>query len=175
LRLATVPIFTVREEAAIAPLDCGLLVPVDGSECSLKALDAAIELATSLDAPVTVCHVVDLAKAGILSGGQPQLVPESIEILDAEGRRVLADATERAVSIVKLSSRCVEGMPVDEIERLAGELAPALIVMGSHGRTGLERVVLGSVAEGVVRRAPVPVMIVPLPRAHSGREIAGMT
>jgi nucleotide-binding universal stress UspA family protein len=174
LRSTTLPVFIVREEASIAPLRQGLLVPVDGSDSSRAALDAAIALALSSGAPITVCHVVDLGRAGILSGGQAQLVAGSIEILQAEGRRILADAAERAGSRVKLSSRCVDGMPVDEIERVALEIVPALIVMGSHGRTGLERLVMGSVAEGVVRRAPAPVKIVPLPRSHSGREVAGM-
>ncbi|MGC1379429.1 MAG: universal stress protein [Candidatus Baltobacteraceae bacterium] len=161
LRSARIPVFIVREEARIAPLASSILAPVDGSDTSTKALDAATELAATLGAELVICHVVDLAKAAALSGGEAQLVPGSLEILQSDGREILARACERAARRAKVSSRSAEGMPVEEIERLAGELRPALIAIGSHGRSGLERVLMGSVAEGVVRSAPVPVMVVP--------------
>ena len=58
-------------------------------------------------------------------------------------------------------TRIADGMPLDQIGRIAAEIRPGFIVMGSHGRSGVNRALMGSVAEGVARRSPVPVMIVP--------------
>lgn len=144
-----------------------ILVPVDGSDYSIRALDIAIRLAGSLDAEIVVCHVVDLAKAATMSSGEAQLAAGALDILETEGQRIVDDAVERAVPSVATSSRIVQGEPIGEIDRLANELQPLFIVIGTHGRTGLSRLVMGSVAEGVVRRAPVPVMIVPPEHAHA--------
>lgn len=140
------------------------MVPVDGSDHSLRALDVACDFAASLGAELVVGHVVDLARAATLSGGQAQLVPGCLEELQSEGRAILAAALDRVHGRVTASSRIGEGEPVDDIERLAAEIRPAFIVIGSHGRTGLSRAVMGSVAEGVVRGAPIPVMVVPSKR-----------
>jgi nucleotide-binding universal stress UspA family protein len=144
-----------------------ILVPVDGSEFSLRALDIAIDLARRLGAAIVVCHVVDLTKAASLSSGEAQLVEECLEMLESDGRRIVDAAVERAKATVPTSSRVVEGSPVDEIQRLAAELEPIFVVIGSHGRTGLNRLIMGSVAEGVVRGSAVPVLIVPPERAGS--------
>ncbi len=138
-----------------------ILVPTDGSECAARALETAITFARSLNAEIVVCHVVDVAQAAVMSGGEAPLVEGSLAILETDGAHILDAAVARAASEVRASSLTAEGRPVEEIERLAGELQPAFIVIGSHGRTGLERAVMGSVAEGVVRSAPVPVMVVP--------------
>ncbi len=166
LRSAAVPVLTVRAQAQleILPPKGGLikiLVPVDGSECSLQALDIAADFAGSLNAEIIVCHVVDLAKAARLSGGQAQLVQGFLEELQSEGKTILAAALARAGERVTASSRIAEGIPVDEIERLAADIRPSFIVIGSHRRTGISRLMMGSVAEGVVRGAPIPVMVVP--------------
>jgi nucleotide-binding universal stress UspA family protein len=142
-----------------------ILVPVDGSEYSLRALDVAIDLAHRLDAGIVVCHVVDLSKAAALSAGEPQLVEGCLEMLESDGRHIVEAAVQRIGTTVPASSRVVEGAPVDEIQRLAVEFEPLFVVIGSHGRTGLNRLIVGSVAEGVVRGSVVPVMIVP-PEKH---------
>jgi nucleotide-binding universal stress UspA family protein len=141
------------------------MVPLDGSETSDRALDVAVDLAHALGAELILCNVVDLSKVALISGGQAQLVEESSEEVQAEGQRILDDSLQRVANRVPAATRIVVGTPVDDIERLAGELAPAFIVMGTHGRTGFRRAILGSVAEGVARRAPAPVLIVP-PERH---------
>ncbi|HVN68257.1 MAG TPA: universal stress protein [Candidatus Binatia bacterium] len=138
-----------------------ILVPVDGSHTSLRALDVAIEFAAKLQAELVICHVVELAKAATLSGGQAELVAGCLEELQTEGKAIVEEATARVGDRVAVSSRIAEGESVDQIERIADEIAPAFIVIGTHGRTGLTRLVMGSVAEGVVRGARVPVMVVP--------------
>lgn len=137
-----------------------LLVPVDGSGCSLRALDAAVGFAADLRADVVICTVVNLAEAAILSGGESQLVPGCLETLQTNAETIAAEALARVGGRVDAKSRVVEGNPVEEIERVADEIRAAFIVMGSHGHTGLKRAFVGSVAEGVLRRAPVPVMVV---------------
>jgi nucleotide-binding universal stress UspA family protein len=127
----------------------------------MRALDVAADLATNLGGELIVCHVVDLARAATLSGGQAQLVPGCIEEVESEGKAIVDRALARAGNRVSATSRIAEGAPVEEIERLAAEIRPNFIVIGSHGRTGLNRAIMGSVAEGVVRAAPVPVMVVP--------------
>jgi nucleotide-binding universal stress UspA family protein len=141
------------------------MVPLDGSQTSNRALDVAVDLAHALGAELILCNVVDLSKVALISGGQAQLVEESSEEVQAEGQRILDDSLQRVANRVPAATRIVVGTPVDDIERLAGELAPAFIVMGTHGRTGFRRAILGSVAEGVARRAPAPVLIVP-PERH---------
>ena len=138
-----------------------ILVPVDGSKSSLRALDVAAELAADLHAEIVVCHVVSLAEAALLSGGDAQLLPGCLEQVEANGKAIVAEALSRVDGRIAVSSQPAEGDPVEEIERIAVRMQPAFIVIGSHGRTGLSRALMGSVAEGVLRRAPVPVMVVP--------------
>ncbi len=142
-----------------------ILVPVDGSEYADRALHVAADLAGSLGAEVVVCHVVDLARAAMMSGGEVQLLAGCLEELQAEGRRIVDAAVAKVGSPATASSRIVQGLPIDEIEKLAAEIEPQFIVIGSHGRSGFKRAIMGSVAEGVARRAPVPVMVVPPKRA----------
>ncbi|MFY9718145.1 MAG: universal stress protein [Candidatus Cybelea sp.] len=165
LRSSALPIVTVRDEARIATNGGAILVPVDGSECATHALDVAAAFAASLDAPLVVAHVVDLTQAAVMSGGQPQLVPESIEVLRSEAKAIVDEAVSHVADRVATSSRTPEGAPVEEIERLAAELPASFIAIGSHGRGGLTRLLMGSVAEGVVRAGSVPVMVVRFTRA----------
>ncbi len=138
-----------------------ILVPVDGSEFSMRALDVAAALAADTHAELVILNVVDLARVAVLSGGEAQLIPGCLEEVRSEGQRVAEDACVRVRAPVHASARVVTGSPVDQIEAVAGEIKPSFIVMGTHGRSGLGRALMGSVAEGVVRRAAVPVMIVP--------------
>lgn len=105
--------------------------------------------------------MVDVARAAALSGGEAALVQGCLEELQTEGAAIVADAVARAGGRVRTSTCLLEGSPAGAIVQLATEIRPSFIVVGSHGRTGLERLLLGSVAEGVVRGAPVPVMVVP--------------
>jgi nucleotide-binding universal stress UspA family protein len=159
LRSANLPVIVVREDSQ--PGERRVLVAIDGSDCSLRALDAAAALAKSLGTELVVCTVVDLARAAVLSGGAAQLVEESLELLQSESKEILAEAVKRAGATARVTTRSAEGEPTAEIERLATEIRPAFVVIGTHGRGGLSRAVMGSVAEGVVRRAPVPVIAVP--------------
>ena len=100
---------------------------------------------------------------------KPSSVAGCLEELQTEGAAILAEAANHVGNRVPVSTRTIEGSPIAEIERLASEIKPGFVVIGSHGRTGLNRLVMGSVAEGVVRNSPVPVMVVP--RGQNGSKV----
>ncbi|HTU83468.1 MAG TPA: universal stress protein [Candidatus Acidoferrales bacterium] len=142
-----------------------ILVPVDGSEPSLRAVDEAAELAKVAGTGIVVAHVVDPAKAAMLTYGNPQFVAGCLDAIREEGRELLEAARVRARGHVeRVETRLIQGSPGQEIVKLAREIGATWIVMGSHGRTGLARLLVGSVAEDVLRHAGVPVLIVPLER-----------
>ena len=146
----------------------GIIVAVDGSELSLQAVDAAIDLSSSVGASVEVIHVVDLTKAAMLSYGNPQYVAGCLAALRDEGADFLkiasAHAAEKAATV---RTTILDGNPAEEIVGYAARRDAKWIVMGSHGRSGLSRFLVGSVAEGVLRHSSVPVLIVPMQRkAH---------
>ncbi|WP_440991722.1 universal stress protein [Haloarchaeobius baliensis] len=129
-----------------------ILVPTDGSQGATTALEHGIEIATQWDATVHTLYVVDtrLARSG-----------PALETLRREGRRAIRDVevagTRAGLTIV---TDIVEGNPHEEILSYVSENDIDLVVMGTHGRTGLDRVFMGSVAERVGRRSPVPVLTV---------------
>lgn len=137
-----------------------VLVPMDGSDQAQHALDHV--LAEHADARVTVLHVIDPARATY--GAQAGIPPSSEEWFESEETRAeeLFDAIrERADEAgVEVTTVTEVGQPSRTIVEYAEEHDVDHVVIGSHGRQGLTRVLLGSVAELVVRRSPVPVTIV---------------
>ncbi len=149
-----------------------LLVPVDGSEYSMQALDVAAELARSMKAGLVLCYVVDSARAARLTFGEPALADGSYEALREEGQYDLTHAMQRvARAHLDVSTVLSFGDPATEIERLASREHATMIVMGTHGRTGLLHLLMGSVAEGVMRGAPVPVVVVPATRRATQKRL----
>lgn len=140
-----------------------VLVPVDGSESSWKAFDHALSQCDG--ERITVLHVVDPVEGVYtdLSGGYYD--EETYDRAVERGEALGAAARNRAEPVGALDSTVLEttvetGRPARTIITYAEEHGVDHIVMGSHGRTGVSRVLLGSVAETVARRAPVPVTIV---------------
>jgi len=141
-----------------------ILVPVDFSAHAEEAQRIAIELSRELGASLTLLHIYQPATVAI---PEPVFIPAG-----PPSAEVLAAATtmlERAADTVRTSGgkvedvRTVLGTPFLEIVRFAKEGGFDLIVMGTHGYTGLKHVFLGSVAEKVVRKAPCAVLVVRLP------------
>lgn len=147
-----------------------ILVPVDGSATAQAALAEAARIARATGGEVRVLHVWDSfdSMRGIqLSASVIQEV-RAAALKQAE--QVLADASASVdPSGFTLSSQLIEssGEPVAElIVRGAQEWGAELIVLGTHGRRGIERLVMGSDAEQVARTAPVPVMLVRYPQGR---------
>jgi nucleotide-binding universal stress UspA family protein len=135
-----------------------ILVPVDFSGGSMHAFGLAQALAHDYGARIVVAHVVEPPRAMGVEGVlvfQPEINWEGFRCRLAE--RYAADEAIRVEYLV------VEGTPADEIVRLAGDYHADVIVIGTHGRTGLPRLIMGSVAEKVLRRAPCPVVTVKRP------------
>ncbi len=136
-----------------------IIVAVDGSEVAKKAATKALALAKSTDIPVVAMHVINID----LYIYQTELVyPTEIplqELIQKEGHDYLDEIVTLGEQMgISVSKKLVEGHPAEEIIKEAHE--DDLIVMGSKGRTGLDRLLLGSVAENVARHASCPVMIV---------------
>lgn len=138
-----------------------ILAPVDFSEHSNAALDWALTLATPWRAHVLMLHVVSLPT------DPPLIMETSVNLSDLEAA-LKAEAEARARTLleqmknrtVPIEVRVILGQPFSDICRIATEEKADLIVMGSHGRGGLSRALLGSVAERVVRHASCPVLVV---------------
>lgn len=137
-----------------------ILVPVDFSPCS----DAALALARENfpDASVRLLHVVEPKRIG--AGGGPRMLSplhagEEVEAAEEESDRRL-----RGLAGPGDETAVLVGEPAERILWAADHWKPQLILMGTHGRTGLAHFLVGSVAEEVVRHAQVPVLVVKEPR-----------
>lgn len=135
-----------------------ILVPTDFGEVATHAADVACELAVKFGAKVTLFHVWTIPIPVYAEGiAVPIDLVQSAarEALDAELARVRAKVTDARGFLVS-------GAPASSIVEAIGEHGCDLVVIGTHGRRGLPRVLLGSVAEKVVRASPVPVLSVHL-------------
>ncbi|HTR50780.1 MAG TPA: universal stress protein [Kofleriaceae bacterium] len=141
-----------------------ILVPVDFSPNSEHALDYAVNLASRLDATVHVLNVI-----GIPTLGVPELgVAVTSGVIDSIVREN-QDAVDKLVAARKTKAKLADGIlrtgdPRDTILQVAAEIGADLIVMGTHGRRGLTRALVGSVAEAIVRTSPVPVLTLRQPK-----------
>ena len=140
-----------------------ILAAIDFSPDSLHALRHACDLAQELAADLLVLHVVDqtyLAATPELHAANPALA----KLLDAQWKRAGADMARIGAGVKKELRRCrtlvKRGSPPQTIVTTAQRSGTDLIVMGTHGRTGLAHLLIGSVAERVVRRARCPVLTI---------------
>jgi nucleotide-binding universal stress UspA family protein len=138
-----------------------ILCPVDFSDTSRAAMEAAIELAGRFDAELLLVHAYPIPG---------YTFPDGSAVASARMLQELADEASRHLSEWKgiaeqagarrVSVESAVGDPAGEIVRAAADAKADLVVMGTHGRTGLEHALLGSIAERVVRRAKCPVLTV---------------
>jgi nucleotide-binding universal stress UspA family protein len=148
-----------------------IIVPYDFSEHARAALDTAVDLARRLESDLHLLHVVQLVAytypglQGLALAPQPDLA----QVRDGAtaSLREIAAGIEGAPG--KVQAHVVEGATIVEMIRQAAEdLGADLIVMGTHGRTGIAQVFLGSVAERTLRIAPCPVLTVQASEQHPG-------
>jgi len=139
-----------------------ILVPVDGSAPSNAAVALAVRLARDQEAKVVFTHVCEVAKiAAMVSAPAVSIDPSyALEAEREVGEAALHDAVDRAKGGgIDADSWIEEGACVDTILNAARQHKADLIVIGSHGRGGIARALLGSVAEGVLRHADIPVLV----------------
>jgi len=134
-----------------------ILLPTDGSPAAASALDHAIDLARTYDAQVHALYVVDASAYAGVEAGSEML----IRGLEDEGNAAVDRVREAAEEAgVPVTTTVETGNPYRGILDYVETAGIDLVVMGTHGRSGLERFLLGSVTERVVRSADVPVLTV---------------
>lgn len=158
LRASPVPVLTMHEGAVLDPDFETILVPTDGSDVANAAADHAISLAERHDAALHVVHVVDVAATSPL--GESAAVLAGLE--DA-GKKAVDDVIDRAngAEVRSVQASVLSGSPARSILDYTDDHDIDLVVMGTHGRSGLERYLIGSVTETVTRLADVPVLSMP--------------
>jgi nucleotide-binding universal stress UspA family protein len=146
-----------------------ILCPTDFSEFAQRALHQAVPLARWYDAPLTALHVVPAAVPvdGMFPYALPPLANEGVRTRLEQDLRTFVAPARQAGLVCDTVLR--EGPVPTRILELARELPADLLVMGTHGQGGLERLVLGSVTESVLRKAPCPVLTIP----HEERATSG--
>jgi universal stress protein A len=139
-----------------------ILHPTDFSRASAPALRRSVALAKACRAPLVLLHVMTPPSPFIGESTPPSSFVELLRLARRSAKRRLAAALAR-VKRERVGARAilVEGLPASEILSAARRTRADLIVMGTHGRTGVSRLFLGSVAERVVRESRSPVLTVP--------------
>jgi universal stress protein A len=138
-----------------------IVVATDFSEGSDAAMEKAFAIAGAVGATVDVVHVLDTALlvAPASLGAMPLIEPEAL--LEEVDKALVARVEKaRAAGLICMSDS-LDGYPAREIVRHAQKTGADLIVVGTHGRTGVAHAILGSVAERVIQRASCPVLVIP--------------
>jgi nucleotide-binding universal stress UspA family protein len=138
-----------------------ILCPVDFSDPSLSGLAAAVDLARLFGAKIAVCHILPILPLEPLDPNYSVQVPKWDVILHRDAKnRLAALVREKIPDGIKAVTLIGQGSAGKEILNLALEKKADLVVIASHGHSGWHDLVLGSVAEKVVRHAPCPVFVV---------------
>lgn len=139
-----------------------ILYPTDFSEPSKVALEYAAELARQFGAELEILHVM-FDETQVVSFYLPQVTMQSLSTdIETGSAKQLDDfiQSQSALKGVNYTTKLIKGTPFIEITKHAKDTAADMIVIGTHGRTGLDHVLFGSTAEKVVRKAPCPVFTV---------------
>jgi len=160
LRTASCPVLTVRGEEGVAPAWAvrNILVPIDFSDASLEALRHAKELALTYGAQITLLHAVEEVVYPSAYGIEPANMPGP-QVIDRVEEN-LAELARTELGYEHIVVQASVGYAPSTILDYANSHEVDLVVIATHGRTGLERMLLGSVAERIVRRSPAPVFVV---------------
>jgi nucleotide-binding universal stress UspA family protein len=138
-----------------------ILVPVDFSQCSSDAFGYGLSLARQYHSRIILLHVVDFRVYESIF--HIHMMPQE-QVFEALKKIALGKFTEMLADFdtkdVEIEQRVLEGHPYIEIVRVAAREDIDLVVIGTHGRSGLDHILFGSVAEKVVRKAPCPVLAV---------------
>ncbi|MBX2925969.1 MAG: universal stress protein [Chitinophagaceae bacterium] len=137
-----------------------ILVAIDNSSCSMKAAKTGFALAHSLKATVGLLYVVDKSREVVNAdlGITPQ---QSGTVLLNEAEKTIEQYIRLYDGVDKVERFAPEGMPGQEIINVSQEWPADIIVMGTHGRSAVSKMLTGSVAEYVIRHSTIPVLITP--------------
>ncbi|HET7322927.1 MAG TPA: universal stress protein [Halococcus sp.] len=135
-----------------------ILIPTDGSDGVQDAIEEGIALAKQTDATVHALYVIDNRDYGTVPDAEWMGLQGALENAGETAVEAVAERAETAG--VETVTAIEEGTPQDEIVEYANEKGIDVIVMGTHGRSGVDRFLLGSVTENVIRRSEVPIHVV---------------
>ncbi len=144
-----------------------ILIAVDSSEYSLKAAKYAFALAEQTGAEIAFIHVNDFPVISTMTSSDPfmadggVIMPEMMEIQQQNSEKVIKNLKAEIGITTETKDFIVTGNAKDEIVNVADEWNAGMIVLGTHGRTGFDHFISGSVAESVSRHASCPVLIIP--------------
>ena len=126
-----------------------IMVPIDGSKYSEKAEDIAISMAKDFQGRVVAVHIID----------EKLIYP--FEILEEKGKKILENATNKGKNHgVEVDQVLIVGNPAHDMAKIVEKTGADMVVIGSHGKTGLEKLLMGSVAESTIKTVKVPVLLV---------------
>lgn len=137
-----------------------ILVPTDGSPPSEAAVALGIELAAEQRGELLFVHVVDTNDVVLAAADTPFDPTPTLDAMQSYAQDLMRTCTERATQAhASARTRIIEGHPVDAILDAAREFGATLLILGTHGRSGLEHLLLGSTTEKVLHRAEAPVLV----------------
>ena len=145
-----------------------ILIAVDDSSYSDQAVNYGVLLAKNLGSKITLVHVDEIPisspySADPLLNESPIMIPELMHIQEEASKALFKKLEDKFGQIVKLSTVTKIGRAQDEILAVADECKADMIILGTHGRTGFDHFISGSVSESVARKAKCPVLIIPRP------------
>ena len=161
VRQASCPVLTSKAiERSELTNDYGdVLIPTDGSDAASMAIDHGIDIAKKAGARVHAVNIIDAGAVTLTPGYSAP--PEVTERFEAEGERATEEIATRAADIgLDVTTSVYEGLPARDLLDYADEHKIDLIAMATTGRTGLNRYLLGSTAERVIRHAKMPVLAI---------------
>jgi len=138
-----------------------ILAPTDCSDLSCVGVRYALEMARELSAEVIIYHVVPLGEDWVPARPEAERVRDLLTNESAALDRFIAEKFGDEVNLVEIRKRVEFGAAVTNIVEIAQREAVDMIIMATHGRTGFDHMLLGSVAEKVVARAHCPVLVIP--------------
>jgi nucleotide-binding universal stress UspA family protein len=139
-----------------------ILVPVDFSDVTDAVIDAAVRLAQAFKSSLCIVHVVPEEPDFVGYEPGPQSVRDAeADALQTKHQRLEAIKDSLAGRGLDVEALLVQGPTLEKLLEKASQLDANLVIMGSHGHTALYELLVGSITEGVLRRAPCPVLIVP--------------
>lgn len=146
-----------------------ILFPTDFSEGSAHALPYAVDLSKHYDAQLYILHVVyDITQA--TGGHVPHISSDEVakELNEWALNEIGTCCVEEIRGLTNVEKKVIQGIPNETIVKFAADEKIDMIVMGTYGRVGLQRLIFGNTAERVVRKAPCPVMTVRIPEHRTG-------
>ena len=136
-----------------------VLIAIDGSEDSVRVAEYGVKLSTQLGASIAIVLVVDTSKVDN-EGKSGRLPQEQIAKLKTEAEEII-DGIAKQININKFEQFLPEGKASKGIVSSASDWGADLIIMGTQGKTGVKRLILGSTAENTIRLSSIPILIVP--------------